>query len=116
MDLNFFKGNVALEHECRILYMDERESTASTFLARHVAATGARSDIVTLNELYAEYERMCKDDGNKTAKNKGAFKEDLLDRLGPCAKILHGERNLWRGWKLVNCSAAGGGGGGVDQL
>ena len=94
----------------------ERESTASTFISRHLVETGARSDIVKLNELYAEYERMCKDDGNKTAKSKGAFKEDLLSHLGPCAKILHGERNLWRGWKVEIGSTAGDVVGGIAEL
>jgi phage/plasmid-associated DNA primase len=88
-------------------HLVERESTASTFIARHLLATNARLDIVTLNELYAEYERMCRDDGNKTAKPKGAFKEDLLGHLGPCANKLRGERNLWRGWKIVDGGDSG---------
>ena len=86
----------------------ERESTATTFIAGHLERTEARSDIVTLNELYAEYERMCRDDGNKAAKPKGVFKEDVLASLGPCAKILRGERNLWRGWRLIYAAESAG--------
>lgn len=74
-------------------------------MARNLERTGIRSDIVTLNELYAEYERMCRDDGDKAAKPKGAFKEDVLASLGACASKLHGERNLWRGWRMVTNDA-----------
>lgn len=78
----------------------ERESTAATFISQHLARTGARGDIVTLTELYAEYNRMCREDGNKAPKPKGEFKEDLLCALGPFASKLRGKKNIWRGWKL----------------
>lgn len=79
----------------------ERESTVSTFASRQLVSTGCRGDVVTLTELHAEYERMCQEDGNKPAKPRGAFKEDLLGLLGPCAPKFQGERNLWRGWRLL---------------
>lgn len=78
----------------------ERESTVTTFVSRHLQRTGVYGDIVTLNEMHEEYKRMCVEDGNKPAKQRGAFKEDMQGILGQCAPKFQGERNLWRGWKI----------------
>ena len=79
----------------------ERESTVTTFVDRHLLRTGAKADTVTLTDLHAAYERMCAEEGNKAAKPRGALKEGLIGIMGPCAPKCNGERNLWRGWRLL---------------
>ena len=80
----------------------ERERTIATFIATHLKRTGERGDILTLQDVYAHYLCDCEIQGGKSAEKKSVLKDELVEVMGPCPPPLHGQRNYWRGWKLLS--------------